>query len=187
MEDVSLKSNDVKNPVFTVPVEDANSAAPAPPKREMWAFIICIVLAIYNGVVGISAFIRMLILHCSPIQVSSNNVLGIDLSKISVSVLGYAFVGHSVIITLQMMIIAAIYGIIAFGPLNYMRKLMIYTCTVVAATLSIILWIMLLVSPKLELFAEVTNTIYVPLFYALMAFYDDSELAKMVLPYPKTD
>ena len=164
--DLKKNSNEIVLPV-SISLEAPSKEGP---KMILWAFIFLVFLSVYNGLVGITGLIKMMV-----VTISSS--AGIK-----------THVGISILIFFPMIISSFIYALIVFGPLNQFRKIVLYTAVVIIATCTFILWLMTIFTQgdfsHQFIFSHIVGSIYVPLFYSLMAFYDDSELAKLVFPFP---
>jgi hypothetical protein len=101
-------------------------------KVVLWALVLVIVIATYNGLVGIAGLIKMIIIYCN-----TNPSNGITHDLIGISILTF----------LSNILVSGIFVVIAMGPVDKIRKMGIYTATGTIFISSFIIWIMSLFTP----------------------------------------
>jgi hypothetical protein len=167
-----------KEHVYGQTQEIANIIVSKTNNRVMWSFVFVIFLGGVNGLIAISGLIKLMV-----------GLMGG--SGYKAAMLLKTKVSHSILMYVPMLIASAIYMIIAIGPINQARKVTIYTGVVIIGTCLFILWMISIFGADsiedLFVFCHIVESVPMPLLFSLMAFYDRSQLAAKIMPYPSTD
>jgi len=167
MEDHSIPKGTNTDTVLEVPHIIGNAGGSVS-QKEVWAFIFVIAMAVVNGLVGLTGLIKMMVV----------------ISKIGTK----AWVVISVFMFIPMILSSALYSLLAIGPLDKIRKNILYAGVGIIGLCYVIQWLAVLFG-GVDVFDQfvynhVVGAFCLPFFYALMAFYDDCELAKIIFPHP---